>query len=174
MFIATREMDAPTLDVDVSLPLADRDDAVRCAAPVRLTGTVRREQGRYRFGGRVTGQVELACARCDRPMVLAVDEAFLLVYGRQPVAVDEERHEVMLHEEDFTAAELDPEGRIDLMALAREQLELAIPMKPICRPDCRGLCTTCGADRNAEPCGCPATPDAGGTRLAALLRRPTH
>ena len=106
MFIATRDLDAPTLDVDVVLPIPERPDAVRIAAPVHLTGTVRREQGRFRFAGRVAGQVDLTCARCDRPMVLPVDEAFLLVYGRQPVGADDERHEIMLHEDDFTAAEL--------------------------------------------------------------------
>ena len=107
-------------------------------------------------------------------MVLPVDEAFLLVYGRQPVGADDEGHEIMLHEDDFTAAELDPDGRIDLVALAREQLELAVPMKPICRPDCRGLCPTCGADRNSEPCACAAPPDAGVGPLGAALRRSTH
>lgn len=174
MFIATREMDAPTLEVDVVLPIPERPDAVRIAAPVQLSGTVTREQGRFRFGGRVAGQVELNCARCDRPMILPVDEAFLLVYGRQPVGADDEGHEVMLHEEDFMAAELDAEGRIDLIELAREQLELAVPMKPICRPDCRGLCPLCGADRNSEPCGCPAAPDPGAGLLGAVLRRSTH
>ena len=36
-----------------------------------------------------------------------------------------------------------------------EQLQLNIPMKPLCRPDCAGLCPTCGADLNLGPCGCP-------------------
>jgi DUF177 domain-containing protein len=174
MFIATREMDAPTLDVDVVLAIPERPDAVRIAAPVHLTGTVTRDRGRFRFGGRVAGQVELTCARCDRPMVLPVDETFLLVYGRQPVGTDDERHEIMLHEDDFTAAEVDAQGRIDLLALAREQLELAVPMKPLCRPDCRGLCPTCGADRNAEPCACPSAPDAGSGPLGADLRHSSH
>ena len=43
---------------------------------------------------------------------------------------------------------------------------LALPMKPLCREDCRGLCRVCGANRNTAPCTCdPRPPD---PRLAAL------
>jgi len=35
-----------------------------------------------------------------------------------------------------------------------EQIQLAIPGRLLCRPDCRGLCPQCGADRNTEPCRC--------------------
>ena len=62
---------------------------------------------------------------------------------------------------------------IDLEPLAREALVPGLPMAPLCRPDCAGLCPTCGADRNAGPCGCPA--DTVDPRWAALdaLRRDT-
>jgi uncharacterized protein len=36
----------------------------------------------------------------------------------------------------------------------REQMYLALPMKPLCRDDCRGLCPTCGANLNLAACGC--------------------
>ena len=36
----------------------------------------------------------------------------------------------------------------------REQLYLALPMKPLCREDCRGLCAECGANLNLTTCGC--------------------
>jgi uncharacterized protein len=47
-----------------------------------------------------------------------------------------------------------------------EQLQLNIPMKPLCRPDCKGLCPVCGADRNVTACSCAAP--AGDVRWAAL------
>ena len=48
------------------------------------------------------------------------------------------------------------DGRqLDLRDEARESLLLEIPMVPLCREDCRGLCPRCGADLNAGPCGCP-------------------
>jgi uncharacterized protein len=43
---------------------------------------------------------------------------------------------------------------IDLGEVMREQFFLALPMKPLCRPDCRGLCPVCGKNRNIEQCEC--------------------
>lgn len=45
--------------------------------------------------------------------------------------------------------------RVDLEPLARESLVLDLPLAPLCRDDCRGLCPTCGADLNQGPCECP-------------------
>lgn len=45
-------------------------------------------------------------------------------------------------------------GQLDLAPLVREAVLLALPDAPLCRPDCAGLCPTCGADRNDNPCGC--------------------
>jgi uncharacterized protein len=36
----------------------------------------------------------------------------------------------------------------------REQFYLALPMKPLCREDCKGLCPICGVNRNRETCSC--------------------
>jgi uncharacterized protein len=43
---------------------------------------------------------------------------------------------------------------VDLAPLAREAIVLALPLAPLCRPDCLGLCVDCGADLNDGPCGC--------------------
>jgi uncharacterized protein len=55
---------------------------------------------------------------------------------------------------------------IDLLPLARDAILLHLPQAPLCRPDCAGLCPTCGADRNEGPCDCP--PPGGDPRWAAL------
>jgi uncharacterized protein len=55
---------------------------------------------------------------------------------------------------------------IDLEPLAREAIVLALPLAPLCRPDCLGLCPACGADRNAGDCG--HSPQRGDPRWAAL------
>ena len=46
------------------------------------------------------------------------------------------------------------EGAVDLAVLVREQVELNVPMKPVCDPACLGLCPHCGADRKREACTC--------------------
>lgn len=43
---------------------------------------------------------------------------------------------------------------LDLREAIREELILALPAWPVCRPDCRGLCPRCGADRNETACAC--------------------
>ncbi len=56
--------------------------------------------------------------------------------------------------------------------LLLEQLQLNVPMKPLCRPDCQGLCPTCGADRNEDACSCEErSADPRWAALAALKSR---
>jgi uncharacterized protein len=57
--------------------------------------------------------------------------------------------------------------RADLRAVAAEQIQLALPLKPLCREGCAGLCPTCGANRNRIECGCRSTEV--DPRLSALL-----
>jgi uncharacterized protein len=52
-----------------------------------------------------------------------------------------------------------------------EQLQLNIPMKPLCRPDCAGLCPTCGADLNQTRCACAKSVDPRWAGLAVLRDR---
>jgi uncharacterized protein len=58
-------------------------------------------------------------------------------------------------------------GKVDLGTVATEQIYRDLPLKPVCRPDCRGLCATCGVNRNLLECDCPG--DRGDLRLAALV-----
>ena len=61
---------------------------------------------------------------------------------------------------------------LDLRPLARDAILLALPVAPLCRPDCAGLCPSCGADLNVDRCDCP--PARSDLRWAALdaLRGP--
>ena len=57
-------------------------------------------------------------------------------------------------EEDDLGVSFYHDDRIDLADVIREQFYLALPMKPLCRADCKGLCPTCGSNRNRETCSC--------------------
>ena len=48
--------------------------------------------------------------------------------------------------------------QLDLRDVVRELVLLDVPSTPLCRPDCAGLCLTCGANLNDGPCGCAAAP----------------
>ena len=43
-------------------------------------------------------------------------------------------------------------GKIDLAPIVRDEMLLAVPIKPLCRPDCKGLCPICGENRNETTC----------------------
>jgi uncharacterized protein len=47
---------------------------------------------------------------------------------------------------------------LDLQPLVRDALLLELPIAPLCHPNCRGLCPTCGADLNKGPCQCAEQP----------------
>lgn len=76
-----------------------------------------------------------------------------------------EEHELV--EEDLGVVTL-TEPLLDTRPIVIEQIHLGIPMKPLCREDCQGLCGTCGADLNEGPCSCAPTGDARLAKLAAL------
>ena len=57
-------------------------------------------------------------------------------------------------------------GEIDVEPVVREAVLLDLPLAPVCRPDCQGLCPQCGADRNQGDCGCRG--EAGDPRWSAL------
>src|SRR4030095_11231060 len=75
-----------------------------------------------------------------------------------------------LREEDIGLAEYEGD-EIDLTPLVHEQTLTALPTRALCTEECRGLCSRCGANLNAGPCGCPATVATGGlAALQTLLR----
>ena len=70
------------------------------------------------------------------------------------------------------ALRIDAEQVLDLSEAVRQYRETALPMQPLCRPGCAGLCPTCGRDLNLGACSCPEEPaDARWSALAELGRR---
>jgi uncharacterized protein len=95
----------------------------------------------------VSGQLSVAwsdeCRRCLRPLSGDLDVDIEERYAVHPDAVDDA----------FPITG----GQIDLAPMVREEILLAIPDGPLCRPDCPGLCPICGADLQEGPCGCDTT-----------------
>lgn len=123
----------------------------RVTSPVVLRMTIYKDKERFRLAGRVEAALELACSRCLEPFPLPVSAAFDLRYVPQKDAGDFAEREI--GEDDMAVAFYEDEA-IDLGRLLEEQFYLALPMKPLCRPDCRGLCSTCGTNLNHGVCGC--------------------
>jgi uncharacterized protein len=127
--------------------------------------------------GAIKGTIAIACSRCVAPMALELDERLRVTYvpaAEMPVRDDDDERAAKPAAEDDDGVELTPDAldvfpydgeTVDLEALVREQFVLAVPYAPLCREDCKGLCTQCGADQNLAPCDCAPIPD---PRFAAL------
>jgi uncharacterized protein len=135
----------------------------RITSPVELDVTVRKDRMQFRLLGRVRTSIELTCSRCLEDFTAAVDEAFDVLY--LPHAAAGPGEERVVEDDDLSTAFYE-DNVIDLGQLMQEQCYLAVPMKPLCREDCRGLCPACGTNFNTGSCECrPAWVD---PRLAVL------
>jgi uncharacterized protein len=114
------------------------------------------------FRGALHGRVLGTCARCLEEYPFGLDHPFVFVLTPRAAAV---AHASRLTPEDLALSYYEGE-EIDLTPLVHEQILLALPTRPLCGEGCRGLCPRCGANLNAGPCGCPATP--AEPRLAVL------
>lgn len=137
--------------------LSDGDEEYRVTAPVDLRMVIHKDQDRFRLVGTVNTELELACSRCLEPYKMPVDREFDLRYlpagAGAPEPADEDETEI---EDDDVSITFYRDEQIDLNELLREQFYLALPMKPLCSADCKGICPQCGTNRNTAPCNCNA------------------
>lgn len=136
-----------------------RSEGIIVTGPVGVTGQLEREQKGIRFTATLEASLSLECVRCLEAFERKISSPFVLRFVAK--IPDVAQSEVQLHQEDCETWPA-PEGRVDLDELAAEQIMLALPVKPLCREDCRGLCAACGGNKNENPCSCPA---AGGEGL---------
>jgi uncharacterized protein len=90
--------------------------------------------------GELSGESMGQCRRCLKPVAQPFSVQGSEIY-RPPTDVWEEGYSLK-------------DGTIDLEPMARDLIGLELPTSPLCRPDCKGLCSRCGADLNEGPCAC--------------------
>ena len=140
-------------------------------SPIRWRGQVVYADPGYFLRGRLSYEQTLNCIRCLKPIVDRVDSEveLMILVERQPGSGGE--HE--LHERDMGILYLDDEV-LETDPILIEQLQLNVPMKLVCQPDCQGLCPVCGTDRNAGTCSCEESRvDSRWAGLASLKDRLT-
>ena len=104
-----------------------------------------------RLVGELQARFELACARCLEPVEQEVSRKFDLLY--RPLGADAGREELSVTAAEAEIGYYQGEGLL-LEDAVREQVLLALPLKVICREDCKGLCPHCGKNLNAGLCSC--------------------
>ena len=140
--------------------VADEGDAYRVVTASDLAFEIHKDRDRFRLVGTVAAELELPCSRCLEPFRLPIAASFDVRYLPASAAVERE-----VDDEDLETSYY-RNDEIDLNELLREQFYLALPMKPLCAEECRGLCAQCGTNLNTDTCDC--APVWEEPRLAAL------
>ena len=146
----------------------DRPEVVALSA-VKCDGQVQVADPGYLLRARLRYEQSLLCDRClgtvKEPVATSLELLLL------PPTALEEADEVELEEQDLSLLALEGE-ELDTEPLILEQVQLNLPMKPLCSPECQGLCPQCGANRNLGQCECrEEETDPRWEQLAALRDR---
>ena len=132
----------------VSPDEVDRDE-VTGPAQVTMEATVSKGDvpAEYIADGEATVTLDLNCSRCLEPTPFANTSRLHVRFQPRP-EVSEENEEIEITDAEELDVEFYSQRAVPLRDLAFEQIQLAIPMKPLCDDKCLGLCPTCGVNRS--------------------------
>ncbi len=128
--------------------------AFRQTAPLKVEAVAELAGSEIHIHGHVGTSLEACCDRCLVAVTIPVERDFDLSY--RPVSTIARAEEVELPEGELDVGFFSGNG-IELADVVTEQVILSVPMKVVCQAGCRGLCPVCGANLNAEKCGCLPT-----------------
>lgn len=134
-----------------------RDDLGQLKLSVALEGVLDARVKLHRIGRRVllkgtlAGSMDLECSRCLGRFSFPFAGAFETYLEVAPSRESEEEKE--LSRDDLDVQPLRG-GAVDLGEIIAEQVHLVVPYKALCSESCRGMCSQCGADLNANDCSC--------------------
>jgi uncharacterized protein len=122
-----------------------------------------------RLKGHWAGNFEVPCARCVEPVGMPLEADFDLLF--RPIGADAGPRERSISAPDTEIGYYQKDSLL-LEDVLREQVLLSLPVRTLCKPDCKGLCPRCGANRNSQPCSCEEGPkDPRWEALADLRER---
>jgi len=131
--------------------------------PAAVSGKLYRIGMMIYFDARVGATVKLACSRCLESFSIEVEgETSAVFVEREAAGGDEVKR---LADDDQDVFYFDGE-QIDLFDPLRDLVALSIPMQPLCKAECKGLCQSCGVNLNRTQCSCEQP--GGDPRLAVL------
>jgi DUF177 domain-containing protein len=137
-----------TLKFDQKLDLFDRGkSSTAFTAVLSITPA---KGGILHVTGRVKASPALECSRCLENFSFGIDAEWQVDLAPVKAIGGGAEHELAGGELDMEFYEGD---EIDPLEIVKEQLLISIPMVPLHNPDCRGLCSVCGADLNKTECG---------------------
>jgi len=162
MLIEIKELELHPVDFreEFSPGAIDLGEEVRQRAPLAAEGRadlVEEHHGKHkvvqdiRLKGKLETSLEVACARCLDPVVLPVQRSFDLLY--RPLGTDAGHEELSVTDAEAEIGYYQGDGLL-LEDTLREQVLLSVPLKALCREDCKGLCPHCGKNLKESACSC--------------------
>ena len=160
------ELEREPIEFDLALPpgMVDLGDEARQEGNLATSGlaeVIHEHRGPkdivadIRLRGKFAGKFEVPCARCVEPVDIPLEAEFDLIF--RPVGADSEAAE-----RSITAPETEigyyQRDSLLLEDVLREQVLLSLPVRTLCKPDCKGLCPRCGQNRNSQDCSCDEGP----------------
>ena len=125
--------------------------------------------------GSVQTCVRIVCSRCAESYNAQLSRQFRLSYSRK---IPQDLHRDEKEGLELTAQQIGlilyQGDEIDLRDALAEQVVLALPYKPLCRQDCKGLCQNCGANLNQDVCHCESNPKGGPFEVLRGLKFPSQ
>ena len=136
--------------------LVDSSLLRRCG-PIVCRGRLQYATPVFRLQVELSYQQVLVCTRCLQPTTQEKKSDFDVVLMIRAAGVEvSSPAEVEVDADELSVIRVDGED-FETMPLVTEHIQLQLPMKPLCREDCLGLCPLCGADRNRTPDCCSET-----------------
>lgn len=150
MLVEISQIPEEGLDLQYQDHLHDGEGLWEPKTPVKASLHLEKRAEGVFVSGSFSITVGLFCSRCSDPVILPVEDAFEIYFTPPHPTLDENL--------ELSPGELDVEflegDRIDLLALIKENILLSLPVQPLCREECRGLCPRCGVNLNEASCNC--------------------
>ncbi len=159
------EQDSFSFQNEFQIPI-ETGEMVTCG--VTVNGTIVKRGSRLIVDARASCALQVKCSRCLAGFEMPLETECSLVFHR------DERGALPdgIYEDDFIQLSEATENRYDIFPRVREAIILELPIRFLCREDCKGLCPTCGANLNDGDCGCRTeTGDPRWDQLRNLLNR---
>jgi uncharacterized protein len=152
----------------ILLDLSDPERGLEFIGPVRFTGRIRHtgRQAELQLHGHLSVRMQADCTRCLAPIDRVVETDVDVIF-----AADMERFAGADEEEELEPADYPLTLPIlSLDEVARDAVLLAVPMRLLCKEDCKGVCPTCGVNRNEADCTCETVDNGGGSPFDILKK----
>ncbi len=144
--IATLREGQSKYEADVTAEEADVADHKEFCHPIRILHNFNKVGDEVFLKTSLSTQVDLACDVCLDEFTLDISDLVEIMLTKDKELVERGEEDVYLVADSTT--------QVDITDSVRQSLLLAVPLRKVCREDCKGLCPTCGANLNDDPCSC--------------------